>query len=49
LLERSLAAIPLEDPWAARTLFVGVAQGARLSPEAANLFNYLASVEPQTP
>jgi DNA-binding transcriptional LysR family regulator len=49
LLERSLAAIPLEDPWAARTLFVSVAQGARLSPEAANLFNYLASVEPQTP
>lgn len=45
LLESTLTAIPLQDPWAARTLFVGVASGARLSPEAANLFAFLTSLE----
>lgn len=43
LLETQLRAIPLTDPWASRQLYVGIAAGARLSPEAANLFNFLTS------
>lgn len=46
LLDAKLRAITLEDEWAARTLFVGVADAARLSPEAANLFSYLSDLEP---
>lgn len=49
LLETSLNAVPLQDPWASRTLYVGVARGARLSPEAANLFSFLSSLEPASP
>jgi DNA-binding transcriptional LysR family regulator len=45
LLDSNLRAIPLEDPWASRTLFVGVADASRLSPEAANLYSYLGSIE----
>lgn len=46
LLVSKLRAIPLEGDWACRTLYVGVADVARLSPEAANLFSYLSSLEP---
>ncbi|MCF4984185.1 LysR substrate-binding domain-containing protein [Pseudomonas syringae] len=46
LLVSKLRAIPLEGDWALRTLYVGVADVARLSPEAANLFSYLSSLEP---
>lgn len=45
LLQSKLKAIPLKDEWAARTLYVGRAAAARLPPEAANLFNYLASLQ----
>ncbi|MFS2156127.1 LysR family transcriptional regulator [Pseudomonas sp. Pseusp122] len=45
LLESKLRAIPLDGPWASRTLYVGVADAARLSPEAANLYSYLSSLE----
>ena len=46
LLHTKLRAIPLEGEWAARTLYVGVSDAARLSPDAANLFNFLANLEP---
>jgi DNA-binding transcriptional LysR family regulator len=45
LLESKLRAIPLEGAWATRTLYVGVADASRLSPEAMNLYNYLGSLE----
>ncbi|WP_397452807.1 LysR family transcriptional regulator [Pseudomonas sp. NA-150] len=45
VFEGRLRAITLEDDWATRTLYVGVAKNSRLSPEATNLFNYLATVE----
>jgi DNA-binding transcriptional LysR family regulator len=45
LLETKLRAIPLEGQWASRTLYVGVADTSRLSPEAANLFSYLSNLE----
>jgi len=45
LLETTLKAVPLVDAWASRTLFAGVAVNTRLSPEAANLFNFLTSLE----
>lgn len=48
LLESTLTAIPLRDPWAVRTLFVGAASQARLSPEAANLFTFLTSLEDES-
>lgn len=44
LLESKLKAIDLIDAWAERTLYVGVADPARLSPEAAKLFGYLAAI-----
>ncbi|NVZ64383.1 LysR family transcriptional regulator [Pseudomonas gingeri] len=45
LLENKLKAIPLTDPWASRKLFVGISANARLTPEAANLFNFLTHLE----
>lgn len=45
LLDTRLRAIALEGSWASRTLYVGVADASRLSPEAANLYNYLGSLE----
>ena len=45
LLDTKLKAIALTDPWASRTLFVGIATSTRLSPEAANLFSFLTSLE----
>ena len=44
LLDTKLRAIPLEGAWASRTLYVGVADASRLSPEAANLYQYLGSL-----
>lgn len=44
LLASKLRAIPLEGDWAVRTLYVGVADASRLSPEAANLYNYLSTL-----
>jgi len=43
-LGTTLTAVALVDAWASRTLYVGVATEAKLSPEAANLFNYLAGL-----
>lgn len=45
LLNTRLKAIPIDGDWPARTLYVGFAKDAILSPEAANLFNYLTSLE----
>lgn len=45
VLVSKLRAIPIEGDWATRTLFVGVADPQRLSPEAANLFSYLSQLE----
>lgn len=45
LLDTRLKAVHIEGNWAARTLYVGVATDIRLSPEASNLFGYLASLE----
>jgi DNA-binding transcriptional LysR family regulator len=45
LLASKLRAIPLEGEWASRTLYVGVADATRLSPEAANLYRYLSNLE----
>ncbi|WP_225920053.1 LysR family transcriptional regulator [Pseudomonas vanderleydeniana] len=45
VLQRKLRAIHLRDAWASRTLNVGVVEAARLSPEAANLFHYLTTVQ----
>lgn len=45
LLVSKLRAIPLEGSWASRTLYVGVADAARLSPEAANLYRFLSNLE----
>jgi DNA-binding transcriptional LysR family regulator len=44
LLGSRLIAVDLSDDWAHRTLFVGVASQAQLTPEAAKLFEYLSSV-----
>lgn len=44
LLNTKLRAIPLEGAWASRTLYVGVSDVSRLSPEATNLYNYLGSL-----
>jgi DNA-binding transcriptional LysR family regulator len=46
LLDTKLRAIALDGSWASRTLYVGVADASRLSPEASNLYNYLGSLEP---
>jgi DNA-binding transcriptional LysR family regulator len=46
LLDTKLKAIALEGEWASRTLYVGVADASKLSPEASNLYNYLGSLEP---
>lgn len=46
LLDTRLRAIALDGSWASRTLYVGVADASRLSPEASNLYNYLGSLEP---
>ncbi|SNB62803.1 DNA-binding transcriptional regulator, LysR family [Pseudomonas sp. URIL14HWK12:I8] len=45
LLGTTLEAIPLTDDWANRTLYVGVASEALLSPEAAKLYEYLSLME----
>jgi DNA-binding transcriptional LysR family regulator len=45
LLGQQLQAIVLEDQWALRTLYVGVAEQASLSPEATRLFEYLGSLD----
>lgn len=49
-LNTSLRAVPLTDEWAARTLYVGVAEEASLSPEAKKLYEYLSGLEnPEAP
>ncbi|BCX67229.1 LysR family transcriptional regulator [Pseudomonas izuensis] len=45
LLVSKLRAIPIEGDWASRTLYVGVSDTARLSPEAANLYSFLSGLE----
>ncbi|PYB78910.1 GntR family transcriptional regulator [Pseudomonas sp. LB-090624] len=45
LLGSRLEAVRLTDEWAKRTLFVGVASEANLSPEASKLYDYLARME----
>ncbi|WP_273820633.1 LysR family transcriptional regulator [Pseudomonas asplenii] len=47
VLQSRLQAIHLRDAWASRTLNVGVVDATRLSPEAANLFHYLTTVQTQ--
>jgi DNA-binding transcriptional LysR family regulator len=45
LLRTTLKALELDGEWASRTLYVGIAKDARLSPEAANLWSFLTSLE----
>jgi DNA-binding transcriptional LysR family regulator len=43
LFAAGLRTVPLTDPWAARTLWIGARAGQPLSPEAARLFAFMAS------
>ncbi|MNE49666.1 HTH-type transcriptional regulator GltC [compost metagenome] len=49
LLGTQIQAIRLTDDWAMRTLYVGVASEAQLSPEATKLYEYLAGRENDEP
>jgi DNA-binding transcriptional LysR family regulator len=43
LFAAGLRTVPLTDPWASRTLWIGARAGHPLSPEAARLFAFMAS------
>ncbi len=45
LLGQRLHAVPLTDPWASRTLYVGRAESTELSPEAQKLYEHLSLLE----